>query len=218
MSRIGFKPKRLGTRVATRTRNRFPPDVGVAGFAGGHDCAFDPDDPVARFPRAGDRQGGSRRTPAARLWPEAPRRPADTMAGSMARAWTQEASAGVRNDSPLLFFFGEEANHPIRTSSDCRGLKPKGHANSRAGARGKQQPWKRNFAARDFRPDAPPIGRRDAGIGLADRLPTPQAAEMSCYSTVREITSICTDFLVERRGFELMAIAALRLRIEEFRW
>jgi hypothetical protein len=26
------------------------------------------------------------------------------------------------------------------------------------------------------------------------------------------------DFLVERRGFELMAIAALRLRIEEFRW
>jgi hypothetical protein len=27
------------------------------------DCAFNPDDPVAGFPRAGDRQGGSRRTP-----------------------------------------------------------------------------------------------------------------------------------------------------------
>jgi hypothetical protein len=29
----------------------------------GQERASDPDDPVARFPRAGDRQGGSRRTP-----------------------------------------------------------------------------------------------------------------------------------------------------------
>jgi hypothetical protein len=28
------------------------------------------------------------------------------------------------------------------------------------------------------------------------------------YSVAEEITSICADFLVERRGFELMAIAA----------
>jgi hypothetical protein len=57
------------------------------------------------------------------------------------------------------------------------------------------------------------MSRRDAGVQLADRLPTPQAAEISCYSAAQEITSICADFLVERRGFELMAIAASRLRI-----
>jgi site-specific DNA recombinase len=54
--------------LARRTSLRFPPDVGVAGFAGEEDRAFDPDDPVARFPRAGYRQGGGRGTPAARLW------------------------------------------------------------------------------------------------------------------------------------------------------
>ena len=32
--------------------------------------------------------------------------------------------------------------------------------------------------------------------------PSPQAAEMSCYSTDREITSICADYLVELRGIE----------------
>jgi hypothetical protein len=35
----------------------------------------------------------------------------------------------------------------------------------------------------------------------------PQAAGLSCYSTDEEITSICADFLVGRRGFEPMAIA-----------
>jgi hypothetical protein len=34
----------------------------------------------------------------------------------------------------------------------------------------------------------------------------PQAAGMSCYSVAEEITPVCADFLVERRGFELMAI------------
>jgi hypothetical protein len=32
----------------------------------------------------------------------------------------------------------------------------------------------------------------------------PQAAGMSCYSVAEEITSICADFVVELRGFELM--------------
>ena len=36
----------------------------------------------------------------------------------------------------------------------------------------------------------------------------PQAAGMSCYSVAEEITSICADFLVERRGFKLMVIVA----------
>jgi hypothetical protein len=58
------------------------------------------------------------------------------------------------------------------------------------------------------------MSRRDGGTGLADRLPTPQAAEISCYSTDREITSICADSLVELRGFEPMAIAdAARSRV-----
>ena len=39
--------------------------------------------------RAGDRQGGCRRTPPTRLWPQASRRPADGMAGSMAQARTK---------------------------------------------------------------------------------------------------------------------------------
>jgi hypothetical protein len=47
--------------------------------------------------------------------------------------------------------------------------------------RGEQQPWKWNFAARDFRPYAPPMSRRDGGIDLADRRLPPQAAEISCY-------------------------------------
>ena len=68
--------------------------------------------------------------------------------------------------------------------------------------RGEQQPWKWNFAARDFRPYAPPMSRRDGGIDLADRRLPPQAAEMSRYSKDWEITSICGDCLVERRGFE----------------
>ena len=88
--------------LAGRTSLRFPPDFGVAGFAGGQDCAFDPYDPVARFPRAGDRQGGGRRTPAARLWSQASRRSTDGVAGPVAHARTAEASAGVTNNPPSL--------------------------------------------------------------------------------------------------------------------
>src|SRR6202051_4707765 len=88
--------------LAGPTSLRSQPDIGVACFARGKDCAFDPDDPVARFSRAGDRQGGSRRTPAARLWSQASRRPADGLAGSVDGARTPSARAGVRNDPPLL--------------------------------------------------------------------------------------------------------------------
>ena len=35
----------------------------------------------------------------------------------------------------------------------------------------------------------------------------PQAAGMSCYSVAEEITSVCADFLVERRGFEPLTSA-----------
>jgi hypothetical protein len=52
------------------------------------------------------------------------------------------------------------------------------------------------------------MSRRDRGIDVADRLLPPQVAEMSCYSADQEITSICADFLVERRGFKLMVIVA----------
>ena len=41
----------------------------------------------------------------------------------------------------------------------------------------------------------------------ADRLMRPQAAGMWRYFVAEEITPICADFLVERRGFEPMAIA-----------
>jgi hypothetical protein len=44
------------------------------------------------------------------------------------------------------------------------------------------------------------MSRRDGGIDLSDRLPSPQVAGMSCYSADEEITPICADFLVELRG------------------
>jgi len=47
-------------------------------------------------------------------------------------------------------------------------------------------------------------GRKDS----VDRLLPPQAAGMSCYSVAEEIMPGRADFLVERRGFKLMAIAA----------
>jgi hypothetical protein len=64
------------------------------------------------------------------------------------------------------------------------------------------------LAARDFRPLAPPVGRGDGGKDSADRLMPPQAAGMSCYSVAEEITPVCADFVVERRGFEPVTSAA----------
>src|SRR5208282_4055612 len=66
----------------------------------------------------------------------------------------------------------------------------------------KQQLWKRKFAARDFRPHAPPMSRGDGRKHPADRLLPPQAAGMSCYSVAEEIMPGRADFLVERDGFE----------------
>jgi hypothetical protein len=101
-ARCAPDPDRSLTRrssLAGRTSLRSPPEFGVARFTGGQERAFDQDDLVARFPRAGDRQSGSRRTPAARLWPEASRRPADGLAGSVAHARTPGTRAGVTNAS-----------------------------------------------------------------------------------------------------------------------
>jgi hypothetical protein len=74
-------------------------------------------------------------------------------------------------------------------------------------AMGEQQPWKRNFAARDF--PAPRVANEPQRrwIGHGDRLPPPEASEMSSYSANQEITLICADFLVERRGFEPLTSA-----------
>ena len=58
------------------------------------------------------------------------------------------------------------------------------------------------------RPHAPTMSRGDGRNDPADRLPSPQAAGMSCYSVAEEITSICADFLVELRGFEPLISAA----------
>jgi hypothetical protein len=51
---------------------------------------------------AGDRQGGSRRTPPRGFGLKPSRRPADGLAGSVEGARTPSADAGVRNDPPLL--------------------------------------------------------------------------------------------------------------------
>jgi branched-subunit amino acid aminotransferase/4-amino-4-deoxychorismate lyase len=74
------------------------------------------------------------------------------------------------------FFRLEDHLRRFRASMDKLRLKP------RERARGKEQPWKRKCAARDFRLHAPPMSRRDGGMDLADRLLTPQVAEMSRYS------------------------------------
>jgi hypothetical protein len=66
----------------------------------------------------------------------------------------------------------------------------------------REQLWKRKFAARDFRPNAPEMSRGDGRKDSADRLTPPQAAGMSCYSVAEEIIPGRADFLVELRGFE----------------
>jgi site-specific DNA recombinase len=97
---------------------------------------------------------------------------------------------------------GDELIHPSEPAQRVEVQTRRAVRNRARGAHGKQQPWKRNFAARDFRPCAPPVNRTDGGVDLADRLLPPQAAGMSCCSAGLEITSICADFLVELRGFE----------------
>jgi hypothetical protein len=52
------------------------------------------------------------------------------------------------------------------------------------------------------------LARSDVALDLADRLLPPQPAGMSRYPADEEVTSVCADFLVERRGFKLMVIVA----------
>jgi len=120
---------------------------------------------------------------------------------------TPGAGAGVRNDRAHLSSH-EGLIHPSRTGSSVVVRAPNCRLKSGARwTRGKQQPWKRKFADRDFRPLAPPMGHADGRKDSTDRLMPPQAAGMSCYSVAEEITSICADYLVELRGFEPMANA-----------
>jgi hypothetical protein len=77
---------------------------------------------------------------------------------------------------------------------------------------------KRQFTARDFRPKWRQANPYLCQKASADRKPRRQVADMSGHFLRQEIKSVRGDCLVERRGFELMAIAALQLRIEEFRW
>jgi hypothetical protein len=65
---------------------------------------------------------GSRRTPAARLWPQASRRPADGLAGSVAHTRTPGACASVTNDPSLSLGFRRRADPFHRTGSKCRWL------------------------------------------------------------------------------------------------
>ena len=43
----------------------------------------------------------------------------------------------------------------------------------------------------------------------ADRICSPQAIELVAVSSNQETTAVCQDWMVERRGFEPMAIAGV---------
>ena len=76
------------------------PDFGVARLARGQDRPFDPHDPVARIPCPRHRQGGGRRTSAARLRSQASRRSSDGLARPMAGARARGAGARIGIDRP----------------------------------------------------------------------------------------------------------------------
>ena len=88
--------------------------------------------------------------------------------------WRRSGSRRQRRrnerSDPARLSSGDELIHPIRTGSQWRGSNPKGRSKSARWARGKQQPWKRKFAAGDFRPRAPAKSRKDGRIDPADRL------------------------------------------------
>ena len=120
------------------------PDFGVARLARGQDRAFDPDDPVARIPRPGHRQGRSRGTPAARLRSQASRRSSDGLARPMAGARARGAGARIGFDRPLIGSLRRRLGRRLAAlrSRDRQLLR-------------EQQLWKRKFAARDFGRAAP---------------------------------------------------------------
>jgi hypothetical protein len=114
--------------------------------------------------------------------------------------------------TPCSLVFPPGADPAIRTGSSVEVRTPKGRSKSDAVVPTKQQPWKRKFAARDFRPLAPPMSRGDGRKDSADQLLPPQAAGMSCYSVRRKSRRFCADFLVELRGFEPLTSAVQRAR------
>ncbi|MGO8919731.1 MAG: recombinase family protein [Stellaceae bacterium] len=80
--------------LARRTDDRFEPHDRVHRRPREEDRTLDPPDDVARFPFPGPRQGGDRRTAAARLRRQASDGPSDDLVGSVVRAWSQ----GARTD------------------------------------------------------------------------------------------------------------------------
>jgi site-specific DNA recombinase len=130
------------------------------------------------------------------------------------------ASARVRNDPPLLLSSRDGLSHPSAPGAREQTIRrpmPLGRpteiqkfprtACDLATLLWREQLWKRKFAARDFRPNAPEMSRGDGRKDSTDRLTPPQAAGMSCYSVAEEIIPGRADFLVELRGFEPVALA-----------
>jgi hypothetical protein len=68
--------------------------------------------------------GDNRRAPAARLWSQASRRPADGLAGSVARARTPGARGGVRNDPPSRGATRSSTRQPQRRWYPSRWRRP----------------------------------------------------------------------------------------------
>ena len=89
---------------------------------------------------------------------QASRRPADGLAGSVGRAQTPNAGAASAHLAP-----GEGLIHPSQPGQASGFEPPTGVRNRARWTRGKQQPWKRKFTARDFRQDAPGIALRIVG-------------------------------------------------------
>src|ERR1700719_805859 len=93
------------------------------------------------------------------------RRSADGLAGSVARARTPGARAGQRNRSALARLSSREGLIHPSEPGQASVFEPPRAVRNRAWwwTRSKQQPWKRKFAASDFRQDAPGIALRIAG-------------------------------------------------------
>jgi hypothetical protein len=149
-----------------RTSVRSVSDFGVDCFARGQDCAFDPDDPVARFPRAGDRQGGSRGTPAARLWSQASRRPADGLASPGAPSLQISASQA------------SGASSKRSRTSDCRLLS----SSPQHGRGPRQRRWRSGLQPGDRVANVRRLWRRVRGRGSAAR----RAGELCAWNIGRQ--------------------------------
>ena len=81
--------------LARRTDDKFEPHDRIHFRPREEDRTLDPHDDVARLPFSGPRQGGDRRTAAAGLRHQAPDGPSDGLVGSVVRARSQGARAGL---------------------------------------------------------------------------------------------------------------------------